>query len=1202
MRLHPLGPDFPDALVDELLEGDVVFLCGAGVSLPQLPSFEGLVERVYERLGLERTRAENLAFDQKKFEEVLGALSRRLARVEDLFDATRAELTLPAESTTAHHDVLVRISRDREGRPSIVTTNFDTLFERSIARNAGVDAAALASTAGQEIPAPGSSRFHGVVHLHGRLEDNELGLAKTDLVLTSAQYGEAYLRAGWAARFLFDLARCRTLVLVGYTASDAPVRYILNVLEGDRERFVDLRTVYALASSNGNAEAAAAPWETLAVRPLLFERPHEDSGQDQYEPLWTSLDRLAGLLESPDEWRRSTIERVVAQPVADAPESDVADVNWCLRGRADFLEAFVAVCVDSEWFKVLEPVFSDIGQTALPWAMARWLSADWEDPDRWAAAEQFYKRRTDSAAEFLWRELDRSPPASSVFGKAWRLMAQTATDRMVVNSGRDFLLRRRVAAGTVTETDLRSIVSAYAPRLELRRISLPQNQNPKPERLSDIASFSLEAERQNVLRDVITPLAAMPDRIGRLLAMASEQLISSLSTAVDIEMISEDLDLTDWGVPSVTAHGQNAYRAGFVPLVELIASLLPLAVEADPDHVRRLAATWRATRRQLATRLWFHALSLPKLYEASEAILGLLSCSSELFWSLNPESVHLIRARAGEADAAVISQLIVRVLTEGGRSRIAPSSDSDEEDWQDAARDRDVWLRLSALAEVIDLSEEAESTLNNLRESHRHLDRSIEEQDLFRGWSYGIRAVRGNPAPLAAAEPSERLDIADQQEQSRDIDERSGWSEYCRQDLAGALSALRERPLDQAVVARWRDWLFAIPRSADNAACNEVRAVEEAISLLNRADTEFLTSLVHPLTRAYESAIALDVAVPEEWFDRLWEAAAAESTPANQSERDLYEIAINSAGGDLAEILLNRLNSQLGEFGSADAQDVSRLNVMIGADTFAGLMACAVCARHLAFLFGVAETAARERLLPRISGHDDNALRLRAIVVENNSFPSDTARTLSDIILRGVSESRATNVAAANTASHLVRAAVGAVQQTPTDWGISVPQARDAIRAASPAVREGALRILESWIEESDVADRGEQWRTVYWPVFSAIWPKDRSFLSNDVSELMFNLACATGDAFPNAVESLIHYIRPLEGDWLSLHKLDSDDFHLARNFPDATVRLLWSICQPPCKGRSPEMGHALDRVILADSSFSADRRVHKLRLRVDAF
>ncbi|AUW47295.1 hypothetical protein CUJ84_pRLN3000161 (plasmid) [Rhizobium leguminosarum] len=51
------------------------------------------------------------------------------------------------------------------------------------------------SAAGQDIPAPGSSRFHGIVHLHGRLSDPQLGLSQTELVLTSAQWGDVTLSA-----------------------------------------------------------------------------------------------------------------------------------------------------------------------------------------------------------------------------------------------------------------------------------------------------------------------------------------------------------------------------------------------------------------------------------------------------------------------------------------------------------------------------------------------------------------------------------------------------------------------------------------------------------------------------------------------------------------------------------------------------------------------------------------------------------------------------------------------------------------------------------------------------------------------------------------------------------------------------------------------------------------------------------------------
>jgi len=66
------------------------------------------------------------------------------------------------------HLALVQLSRDAEGRPRLLTTNFDTLFERA-ARNGGFNN--VPSHAGKAIPKPGGQNDHGILHLHGRLAD-----------------------------------------------------------------------------------------------------------------------------------------------------------------------------------------------------------------------------------------------------------------------------------------------------------------------------------------------------------------------------------------------------------------------------------------------------------------------------------------------------------------------------------------------------------------------------------------------------------------------------------------------------------------------------------------------------------------------------------------------------------------------------------------------------------------------------------------------------------------------------------------------------------------------------------------------------------------------------------------------------------------------------------------------------------------------
>ncbi|WP_042292078.1 SIR2 family protein, partial [Paraburkholderia mimosarum] len=278
LRFSDDGPAFPNDLVDRMLDGDVVFLCGAGVSAPQLPTFGELVDQIYQSIGVEPTTAESLAIKKHgRYEEALGAVARRLVNPARIYDEAAGILARP-NVDLAHHRTLLRLSRARDNSLLLVTTNFDGLFERALDASEGPGRGKTSSLAGQALPPPGTDTCQGIIHLHGRIRDAEAGLEATPLVLTSADYGDAYMRSGWASRFLFDLVRCKTLVLVGYSAGDAPVRYFLNLLEGDRDRFNDLRSVYALDSYEHDASETAERWDTIAVVPIPYRKRHDGGG------------------------------------------------------------------------------------------------------------------------------------------------------------------------------------------------------------------------------------------------------------------------------------------------------------------------------------------------------------------------------------------------------------------------------------------------------------------------------------------------------------------------------------------------------------------------------------------------------------------------------------------------------------------------------------------------------------------------------------------------------------------------------------------------------------------------------------------------------------------------------------------------------------------------------------------------------------
>jgi len=71
------------------------------------------------------------------------------------------------------------------------------LFERVWKSDRSI---APASFVGPGLPAVGSPEFEGIMHLHGRVGDARLRIPASNLVLTSSDFGEAYLRTGWGSR------------------------------------------------------------------------------------------------------------------------------------------------------------------------------------------------------------------------------------------------------------------------------------------------------------------------------------------------------------------------------------------------------------------------------------------------------------------------------------------------------------------------------------------------------------------------------------------------------------------------------------------------------------------------------------------------------------------------------------------------------------------------------------------------------------------------------------------------------------------------------------------------------------------------------------------------------------------------------------------------------------------------------------------
>lgn len=293
-------PDIPNDLIRAVTNGAATFLCGAGVSFRcNLPSFEALTTGVFGKLGetADNDPAEREAIRRREYDRALRSLEKRTHRpgTPSKLRGAVSELLIAPDGPFPDHLSLLQLSRDREGRPRLLTTNFDTLFERA-ARDAGMN---VSSSAGSSMPRAGSERDHGILHLHGRIGDDQLGLSETELILTSSDFGDAYLRGGWASRYIEDRMRLGILVLVGYAAEDTAMRLLLETLDADRSRFSDLRPIYAI--ERGSAGSASL-WKAKGITPIEFP---------DYDTIYRTLSEWARYAVQPVDYRRNRIETIL---------------------------------------------------------------------------------------------------------------------------------------------------------------------------------------------------------------------------------------------------------------------------------------------------------------------------------------------------------------------------------------------------------------------------------------------------------------------------------------------------------------------------------------------------------------------------------------------------------------------------------------------------------------------------------------------------------------------------------------------------------------------------------------------------------------------------------------------------------------------------------------------------------------------------
>lgn len=335
-------PPIPERLLLAHARGEVLFITGAGISRSSgLPDFRGLVLNVYEHLdkavhgiltspppspghrlapttpGISHGQlAEMERFHQGEYDVVLGMLERRFDVATNTSQVRRsiAKILRTGNPAPARiHRALVNLAA-RGDTLTIVTTNFDLLLETA-ARRQKRRARGYALGA---IPRPGRrADFAGVLHIHGALAPNVN--VSSDLVVTDQDFGEFYLRRRVVPDFIYDAARLFNLVLVGYSANDAPMRYLLNAVAADGSRFKDLKERYVFIGGSWPPDLVAMEdWKLRGITPIPYPSASDHAALTAMLERWSRVASTNSKRVVVD----AALRKIVAKGRASATDAD----------------------------------------------------------------------------------------------------------------------------------------------------------------------------------------------------------------------------------------------------------------------------------------------------------------------------------------------------------------------------------------------------------------------------------------------------------------------------------------------------------------------------------------------------------------------------------------------------------------------------------------------------------------------------------------------------------------------------------------------------------------------------------------------------------------------------------------------------------------------------------------------------------------
>ena len=1252
MRFLENGPNIPNQLLEQLSIGNVVFFCGAGISLRAgLPDFSELTKKLIQKLGAEK--AEKALASNENYDLIFNKLIEKFGSKE-IGTQMYQLLRTPRKPYLDYHRIILDLSKNAAGIPQIVTTNFDLLFEK------------VHNKLPKFIPPflPNLSLnglVEGIVYLHGRLQkpDNQ---TKTNYVISSADFGRAYLAEGWAARFVKQLRERYTIVLVGYSANDPPMRYLLEGLHS-QEHINYKFPIYTFAC--GTIGEAEEEWRDTGVTPIIY-----DKVDSHHSGLWDSLSAWTDASRDLNKWHDKIITLAQQRPseLKAFERGQVANLISNKAGAKLFASASPSPC--AEWLCVFDPytryarpaksdpklkepdidplnlfgldddparppvsqngTINSVGRDYL-----KWMPNDTSSPEkigligtdpvrsnplrgRLQHLSSWFVKIAHEPAAVWWAAgcLSLNPnlawfidcrlkedgdfPASA--RKFWQLYLENSLESQDFGYDHRFYGFKAVQKQNGwSNYTFREFERANQPSIIFSRSQYCPPAPPQ-ESWDEVLLERLVEMKVKMSWQYSSGIVIPDEHLAKVIDLVRQSLVRASS-------LHKEVNTPLWRLPTLhpSEDSSQTYHEGkdfyFLWFVELFRKL----IDIDPIAAQSELSRWHKSDYYFFGKLSIYAHMYPELASGSEAAIALLDCNEKIFWSPYNHRELLFTLQKRWEDFNICERnAIEKKIIKGSQSYQNENIENYNIRKASTAATMFRWLEINEC----ELTPETKLLLPALMKADpqwtdkwaKNADYSYESRG---GVIQTITELRGLEKPSIG----QIIQKADELTEDKfgELKNYRPFQGLVKNFPFKSLSALRlEAKRSNYPVKYWKnillEWPEKMPPRLNWLAAHTFSNLPTnvALELRHYLPDWFLKNLKgladnnpNAALSVFDKVVANYISAPIEITKSGLGATTIGGIEQIRSEVSIDK-AINSPCGILTECVFLLLGTPK-EKGEIPTYISSRLTVLFNLSGDAGGHAVCIAASRMGFLDYYFPKWVQNELVPLFSlNNTKSEAAWHGRAFDNNHLSKQTIKMLIPDLLKLLSNSAPWKLDE-NAYQHHVRGLVKLSRKNGKKRPlISFIQARKTLVSLSDSGRSDALFTLSLIIEETG------QWNKFVKPFIKNCWPKQLEFRSEETSRAFARLIDYSGEDYADVIKTVLQFLIPLPHLDMITHRLirdeESDKPDLVRLFPKETLQLMNALISDTKTFAPYNLSRILDAIAESDTTLQQHQDFRRLK------